>query len=1378
MSAEPEPGAAQGSGESPPPPLPHPLPAVVALGASAGALEAYRRLLQALPPDTGAAFLVVQHLDPDHESHLASLLARYTAMPVLPAEDGLAPAQNHVYAIPPNATLTLEDGRLRVRSPSRPHGHRAPVDELFESLARELGERAVAVVLSGTGDDGSRGLRAVKEAGGLVLVQAPEDAAYPGMPASALRTGLVDKALAAPALGAALAAALSPLRDEAEGGPLDEHLQAVLSLLAERAGRDFRHYKRSSLLRRVRRRMALARALRAADYVELLRADAEELRRLERDLLIGVTSFFREPEAFQALSEGYLRPLLEEREPETPLRVWVPGCSTGEEAYSLAMLISDELQRAKRGCGVVVFATDIDEGALATARAGLYSTASAANVPPALARRFLRPAGEDACEVTKDLRRTVVFAPQNLLGDPPFSRLDLVSCRNLLIYLEPPVQRRVLSLFHFALKPDAALLLGSSESASAQAELFEPISPRWRLYRRLPTRSAPLRLPALDPPPAPSARSGPARRPRSPRELAEAELLRRYAPPAAVVNRHGEVGYVIGDVSPFLSLPAGEPTRDAVALARRELRGALRSALRKAAREGHEVTARASCEEREVQLRAQPLDEGRVLVCFEATPSAPPPPPPENEGGAVGRLAAELESTREDLQRTVEELGSSNEELRISHEELMSLNEELQSANEELETSQEELSSLNEELSAVNAQLQEKVHEQEALNDDLTNLLRCTEVAALFLDPSLRIRRFTPASQQLMNLIPSDLGRPLGHITRRFEDPRLVADIQRVLETRAPAEAEVQAEGRWYRRRVTLYQAARPRAGQADPAAREESGVVVTFTDVDAERRGLTAAERARDELEARVEERTAALQASHDALAAEVEVRAAAEASLRSVLDTATDAIVTVDGEGIIVGCNRATEHLFGYGRDELLGASVTLLMAPADAQSHERAMERFLRTREPRVIGVGREVLGQRKDGVQLPLELSLGYEQGPRGDRFVGLLRDLRERKSLEAQLLRAQKLEALGRLASGMTHEFKNLLMGIAGAAHMVREALPPDSPARPHADELTHAIERGLELTRRLLSFGPQAQAHPGPARLDEAVRDVEPLLRHLLSDGREDPPRLLVELGAPALVKAPASDLERALLNLVLNARDACRPGGKIEVQTRTLTLLPSEAARCGVAPGEFAALIVSDDGCGMDLETRTRAFEPFFTTKPATLGTGLGLPMVHGIARRAGGFAELDSAPGLGTTVRVYLPTATQEATPAAADLPPASRGDEVVLLVEDDSLVRLSVRFYLEGAGYEVLPTSTLAEALETWSRERARIDLVLSDLALPDAQGAELDRRLRAEGAELPVLYMSALPPEAAARELGLALGEVLEKPFPPEELLRRVRARLDR
>ncbi|MFW6044523.1 MAG: chemotaxis protein CheB [Planctomycetota bacterium] len=841
---------------------------VVGIGASAGGLAAFEAFFSGMPSESppGMAFVLVQHLAPDHESSLTDLIRRYTDMRVFKVEDGMEVQPNCVYIIPPGRDMAFLNGTLQLLEPSAPHGRRLPIDFFFRSLAQDQHERAIGVVLSGTGSDGTLGTRTIKGEGGMVMAQKPDSTEYDGMPRSAIATGLVDYELPPAEMPAQLIAyvehafgrAPRPVRQF----PRSENaLKKIFILLRSRTGYDFSQYKPSTIQRRTERRMAVQQIKSMDNYVQFIQQTPEEVDALFRDMLIGVTSFFRDPEAFSALQEQVLPELFAAKSTDSEVRIWVPGCSTGEEAYSLAILLAEQQEELEKHFKVQIFATDIDSHALATARAGVYPASIADDITPERLERFFSPEpGNSSLRIHEDIRNMLVFSEQNIINDPPFSKLDLISCRNLLIYLDGELQKKLIPMFHYALNPGGYLFLGTSETVAEFKGLFAPVDRKFKLFRRkkdLHAQRPGLEqfLPTMTTPSAgspPSAEKKEAHSDKLPlRKLTEQTLLQEIDHAGALVSGNGDILYLHGRTGRYLEPAPGENGTDNILkMAREGLHQDLTVALRRVAKTGETVRhpglrVKSNGDSSTLNLTVRPVniadsnstESPLYLVVLEPVPSdtsdrSDTTDTSETSDSADTRIAEleqKLRAKEEYLQATTEELETSNEELRSSNEEMQSMNEELQSTNEELETSKEELQSVNEELSTVNAELEAKVADLKQANDDMNNLLAGTGIATVFVDHQLRIMRFTPGATDIINLIESDIDRPVSHIVNKLTGYNsLKEDTQAVLDTLVPKEHEVQtAEGRWYNMRIQPYRT-------TDNVI---EGAVLTFVDITEKRK-------------------------------------------------------------------------------------------------------------------------------------------------------------------------------------------------------------------------------------------------------------------------------------------------------------------------------------------------------------------------------------------------------------------------------------------------------------------------------------------------------------------------------------------------------------
>ncbi len=838
---------------------------IVGIGASAGGLEAFTEVLRHLPPTPGVALILVQHLDPHHESLLTGLLSRMSPMPVHEATDGMPVEPDHLYVIPPDASMAFARGRLMLRPRSESHGPFMPVDHLFRSLAEDQDGHAIGVVLSGGGADGTLGLEAIKAAGGITLAQEETTARHSSMPRSAIASGCIDMVLPPEGIAAELTRVgrhpylrLAPAEvAEAPPGDRDAELARLFALLRASTGVDFTHYKRATVARRIERRMALRGLERREDFLRHLGDNPAEVQALFRDFLIPVTAFFRDPSAFEAVRHTVFPALLRGRPPDAPFRVWVPGCSTGEEAYSLAIGLL-EVQGDNISQPIKILATDINDAALEKARAGLYLDNIAADVSPERLRRFFGRV-DGHYRISEAIRDLCVFARHNVFHDPPFNQLDLISCRNLLIYFDPTLQRKVLSLFHYALWPGGLLFLGSSETVGTFTTHFAPVDQEHRIYARRET----LARPPLDlKGGAGGARSREGEFPA--KELAregwsgldfqkEADrvLLARYAPAAVLVDENLTVLQFRGDTTPYLQHPPGAASLDLLKMAGSGLLMELRAAIARAKAEHvtvrkEDVPIKSDDRMRSVTVEVVPLGRGPgslcFLVLFEETPSrtalatpgtpesgaAPDGPRPGEAEPEAVRLRRELEATREYLQALVEEHEAADEELKSAHEESLASNEELQSTNEELQTAKEEMQSTNEELETVNDELGHRNRELGRLNDDLGNLMSSVSIPIVMVSRDLRVRRFTPAAEKVFRLLPADVGRPLLDIRPSLGIPDFEQAVARVIDTLTAAEQEVQdREGRWYSLRIRPYQT----------QDNKVEGAVVTAIDITERRR-------------------------------------------------------------------------------------------------------------------------------------------------------------------------------------------------------------------------------------------------------------------------------------------------------------------------------------------------------------------------------------------------------------------------------------------------------------------------------------------------------------------------------------------------------------
>jgi len=886
---------------------PKPLFPIIGIGASAGGLEAFELFFKTMPVDSGMAFVLVPHLDPGHASMLSEILQRNTTMPVHEVLDQTITQVNHVYIIPPNKDLAIFHGTLHLSVPEHARGLRLPIDSFFRSLAEDQGERAICVILSGSGSDGTLGLRAVHGAGGVSFVQEPATAKYDGMPTSAVQSGLATYVLPVEKITEQLVAYVKTIADTNVPPSLPaptatSAMTRIMMLLRSRTGNDFSQYKKSTITRRIERRMVVHSLNDMDTYARYLQENPAEVQVLFKELLINVTSFFRDKEAFEALTKEALPRIFEGKPENYVFRAWIPGCASGEEVYSIAMLFSEYMAEINQDFKLQIYATDIDDDAIATARSGKYPKNISIDVSPDRLRRFFAKE-ETGFRIKKEIREMVVFAIQNVITDPPFTKMDLISCRNVLIYLEVELQNRVIPAFHYALRPGGVLFLSPSEGIGNFTDHYASVDKKWKIYTSKPSLESSRNLVAQHfawtsnkPVMEPGELAG-TRDKTNFAELTKRALLQSYAPPSVITDESGNIIYVHGDTGKYLQPAQGQATLNVIDMAREGLQLDLRSAIMIATHQKKPVVVKdlpvtTNGDIHRVDLTVRPLadpDATRelLLVSFEDTGYQPPEKrilkkrsTAKGVTKRVEELELDLAYTKENLQATIEEMQAANEELKSTNEELQSTNEELQSTNEELETSKEEMQSVNEEIVTVNSELQAKIEQLTDMQNDMKNLLENTNLATIFLDVNLAIKRFTREATKVYRLAPSDMGRPLADIRSTIPDEELVADAKGVLDSLIPREKTVRTTGNeWYNVRIMPY---RTYENVID-------GVVLTFSDVTA----LKAVE-----AEARVTRDYA-----------------------QSIVDTVREPLIVLNGRFEVISVSRAFYATFEVTPEETIG-------------------------------------------------------------------------------------------------------------------------------------------------------------------------------------------------------------------------------------------------------------------------------------------------------------------------------------------------------------------------------------------------------------------------------------------------------------------------
>jgi len=1345
---------------------------IVGVGASAGGLDACKKLIAALPAATGMAFILVQHLDPAHESLLVELLASHTAMTVVQATDGMIVVPEHLYVIPPGTYLAVTEGVLRLSQPKARHGARLPFDFLLQSLADDCGARAIGVILSGTGADGSLGLHAVRDHAGFVIAQDPDEAEYDGMPSSAILAGAVNVVLPVAKIAEALIdrarrLAESP-RPATDPSPAARPvaLADIIELLSANTRHDFRLYKSGTLQRRIERRMAMS-AIEADHmdrYLDILRGDAREVDLLAKDLLINVTGFFRDTKVFEYLAASVIPGLVRDRSPDQPLRVWVAGCSSGEETYSLAMLLREAISAAQRNVKLQIFASDIDADAVATAREGYYPASIAADVGAERLKRFFTKEAS-GYRILRDLRSQVVFAVQDVLADPPFARLDLVSCRNLLIYLQPKAQATVISLFHFALKEDGVLLLGGSETVGDLEGRFAFISKPERIYRRVGhSRPGTLAFSTLSGDGAlMAARPGPGQTP--PRHAALADLCRQmvidaYAPAATLINLQYQCLFSLGPIDRYLRVAPGHPTHDLLDMARDGLRARLRSAVQKASRTNSRVVVTGGRADHggkaiNFSVNVHPLQsdgETLLLVCFVDEPTAEPRrkrPVSPGDASRVAEMEQELAALRSELQGAIHELEFSSEEQKAINEEALSVNEEYQSTNEELLTSKEELQSLNEELTALNSQLQETLERQRTTSNDLQNVLYSTNVATIFLDRELKIRFFTPATKMLFNIIPGDVGRPLTDLSALAADDALMTDARAVLRNLQPLEREIPTgDGEWYMRRILPYRT------QDDGI----EGVVITFA---------VATERRHAEDAASTAQRQAEL-----ANVAKSRFLAAASHDLRQPLQT----LVLLHGL-LAKSAQGAKARELVERIDETLGAMSGMLNALLDINQIDAGTVNVDTSHFP-VADLLDRMRGEfsyhaQAQGLQMHVApCSLYIDSDPR--LLEQILRNL---------LSNALKYTRHGKILLGCRRRPGVLSIEVWDSGIGIPEAELQAIFEEYHqlgnaARERSLGLGLGLSIVQRmagLLGYPVRVRSVLGRGSVFSvdiphvgSERPSRPLL-----DGAERGDGTAEGAQRTGVVLVVEDDPEvRALLELVLvdeGHRAVTAPSG-----VEALDLVTRGAVRPDLVLADYNLPGGLD---GLQLAARVRA--NVHAELPVIILTG-------DISTKTLGAIALQKCVHLHKPVKLKeLINVIQRLLPMAKGVrrlrappmtAPSAAAGPVIYVVDDDTHVRDGIRDVLEDDGHSVEDFADGEAFLAAYRPERQACLLI--DAYLPGMSGLDLLRSLRGAGRALPAIMITGNSDVAIAVEaMKAGASDFIEKPISRGELLAGVRRALE-
>ncbi|MDB5742627.1 MAG: signal transduction histidine kinase with CheB and CheR [Polaromonas sp.] len=1290
---------------------------VVGMGASAGGLGALLRFFEQMPASNGMAFVVILHLSPNHESSAAEILQRVTKMPVVQVHGTTPIEPDHVYVIPPNHDLAMNAGDLQLSESHRVNGIHTSIDLFFRTLAQVHQERAIAIVLSGTGTDGAAGLARVKEEGGVTLVQTPGDAEYDGMPQMAIATGMVDFVLNVVEMPQRLLALWAnasritlpketdpqlrvlPLDSADAAKQAEEALRDILALLRTYCHNDFRHYKRATVLRRIERRLQVNSLPDLAAYRDFLRDHPAEAKPLLQDMLISVTNFFRDRYAFEALESAVLPTLMVDRPQDEPFRAWVVGCATGEEAYSIAMLLREQLDAHRSSAEMQVFATDIDEGAISVGRNGKYQPFVKADVSPGRLHRFFT-LEQDQLRVIKSLRDKVLFARHNVLRDPPFSRLDLVCCRNLLIYLDRDAQSRVLEMFRFALKPGGYLFLGSSESTEAAPNLFTAVDKKNRIYKINPSAHSTRHLPLLMSMPTKRRALPPLSQNRRASDLPSfAELHRKFIDqvisPSVLIDAQHEVLHLSENAGKFLLPGSGTPSLNLLANVQAELRTELRTALFQTAQSGRPAQTDAVSVYRGntpvcVQMTAHYFGEignptGVTLVMFAEVPEKPREVLLDSTEPAhlrrINELEGEIKLLKLHLQETVEQAEHSTEDLRASNEELQAINEELRSASEELETSKEELQSINEELTTVNYQLKVKVEETSKINDDLQNLITSTDIATVFIDMGLRIKRFTPQAANVFNLIPADINRSLLDITHRLDYESMADDTIGMLKTLTLVERHVSSsDGKHYLARIRPYRTTDDRI----------DGAVLTFVDV------------------------TALRQAEEKLRAGEKRLRIAAET-------TRDYAILTIDEEGLITSWNAGAKRIFGYEEKDVVGQDFSMLFTAEDRAAGVPEEELRCAREDGRSVD---ERWHLRKDGTSFFCSGALTRLEGEAWG-YAKIARDMTESRSQQAsrdELLAMEKKanELKDQFLAVMSHELKHPLNLIqVNTELLVSQPEVRMLPEVVRAGEIIKlAVASQTKIIDDLLDL---SRAQTGKLTLRLAPVDLRELTSSIATAAQE----AAAKKGLSFHFECESEDLvslcdrvrtEQVFWNLINNAIKFTPEGESV-----TINLARDDA---------FARFTVTDTGQGISPEFLPQIFGMFVQDSHQSTpnsGLGVGLTLVRDLTVAQGGRVLADSAgKGKGATFSVWLPLAKTRPQNKKLPAPAGNLKGFKILVVDDmvDLLEPFAALLRLEGAEVDIAITGQAALDM----LPQKTYDLLISDIGMPHMDGYDLIRKVR--------------------------------------------------
>ncbi len=1323
---------------------------IVGIAASAGGLEAFTQLLKHLLTDTGMAFVLIQHLDPNHKSLLSEILGRVTKMPVNEVQDGMTVEPNQVYVIPPNTKMMLSGGVLQLTPREKIQGKYMPADAFFTSLAANRGYKAIAVVLSGADGDGSLGLKAIKAEGGVTFAQCEDTAKFDSMPNTAVATGNVDFVLPPQKIAEELVN-LSHNPFIADSLPLiaienlpeqGDALGAIFMLLRSQTGVDFSHYKPNTIERRIQRRMLLYKLERLQDYAEYLQNNLSEVKALYEEILIHVTHFFRDPEAFELLKERVFPSIIQNKSAKLPIRIWVAGCSTGEEVYSIAISLLEFLSDKVTSPPIQIFATDISEITIDKARSGIYAENQMVEVSPESRRQFFNVLEGGGYQINKAVRELCVFARQDLGSDPPFSNLDLISCRNVLIYLDETLQKRILPIFHYSLNPTGFLLLGTSESTGKYSDLFTLIDKKYKIYSKNPTVIRPnfSFITSNYPPVTKVDESKPTNE--NPSEELDLErktdqlILNRYAPVGVVINDKMEVLQFRGEIDFYLKLAPGKPSLNLFKMVRQGLLIELRATIYQAQRQKIIVRREGlRIEEGDlskiINLEVIPFKPGTdkelyFLVLFEQAPPTvnnvntvnPENLEQPNLKQEIVRLTQELATaiqertaTQEYLQAVIQEQEDINQDLKVANEEILSSNEELQSTNEELETAKEEIQATNEELNTTNEEFRSRNQELHQVNNDLTNLLASINIPILILTLDLCIRRFTPMAQRLFNLIPADAGRPLSDIRANLDVIDLETLILEVLDTLSIKELEVQTlGGHWYNLRIRPY---RTTENKID-------GVVLVLIDIDGLKRSAVTLEQARNYAEA--------------------------------IVETVQVPLIVLDSDFRVNKANRSFYKTFHVSASE---TAESLIFELGNGQWNLPGLRSLLEDILANDTAIENWEVEHYFEQIGKKIMLLNGWKILQQGDaqRILLSIEDISDRKQFELErsdlLAQEQSARQEAEIAnrakdeflSNLSHELRNPLNTILGWAQLFRTR-DLDSSALTRAWEV---VERSANAQAQLIddmldiSRITSGKLHLN-TRLIDLVSVVNVAIESVEFSAEVKSIEIISQLNS-ATVVGDFARLQQVLWNLLSNAIKFTPDGGRVGIMLEAVYT--------------HAELRVSDTGIGIPEDLLPYIFDRFrqgdSSSSKTTQGLGLGLSIVRHIVELHGGTVQAQSAgEGLGTTIIIRLPLRLMppEITPPTylepsllsetldtfdGQNPPLTLEGLCILAVDDQKDSRDLIKWMLEDFGAEVVVVTSAREAIAALTESPGKYDLLLADIGMPEQDGFSLMRQVRALAAE---------------------------------------------